>query len=435
MHTDGSPGPTDTSWDTDDLGDLLATALSEPALARQRAQRVLDASPDPRSASVALQAIAIVERDAGHLAGAVDAATRALYRARRVDSDRTADVLATLAATQAYAGRTRVALQRLTQARDLASPALRPRVTLRRAHVLYLAARYEEALEEVNEAIGELERQSDDLWTARALNTRCIVDLARGDVANAERDAHRAQEVFDALGQKLESAHSVHNRAIAALQRGDLIESLTLMDDVTLRYAAIDVSPSDLVIDHAQTLLTAGLVGEAMAMTRAALAGTDLQPVKRAEILLTAAQAALADGDLDAAEVDGDLAGRLFAAQHRPAWARRAKLLSLQAEYLGDHQDLVASAGQTARTPVRSVRARRPATGAASTPRRLSSTSCGPSAPRTSPSLSCCTAGSPRTRTAGGGGPQLRGGGAGAAYGSGAGKGPPAGSPPRCSPT
>jgi len=66
--------------------------------------------------------------------------------------------------------------------------------------------------------------------------------------------------------------------------------------------------------------------------------------VKRAEILLTAAQAALADGDLDTAEVDGDLAGRLFAAQHRPAWARRAKLLSLQAEYLADHQDLVASA-------------------------------------------------------------------------------------------
>ena len=93
----------------------------------------------------------------------VDAATRALGQARRVDSDRTADVLATLAATQAYAGRTPAALQRLAQARDLASPALRPRVTLRRAHVLYLAARYEEALEAVNEAIDELERQGDDL--------------------------------------------------------------------------------------------------------------------------------------------------------------------------------------------------------------------------------------------------------------------------------
>ena len=359
MHTDGPPGSTDTSWATDDLGDLLATALSEPALARQRAQRVLDASPGPYPASVALQAIAIVERDAGHLAAAVDAATRALGQARRVDSDRTADVLATLAATQAYAGRTPAALQRLAQARDLASPALRPRVTLRRAHVLYLAARYEEALEAVNEAIDELERQGDDLWTARALNTRCIVDLARGDVANAERDARLAEQVFDALGQRLESAHSVHNRAIAALQRGDLVESLTLMDEVTLRYAALDVSPSDLVIDHAQTLLTAGLVGEAIAMTRAALASTDLQPVKRAEILLTAAQAALADGDLDTAEVDGDLAGRLFAAQHRPAWARRAKLLSLQAEYLADHQDLVASAGQSVRSPARSVRTQR----------------------------------------------------------------------------
>ena len=47
----------------------------------------------------------------------------------------------------------------------------------------------------------------------------------------AERDARLAEQIFDALDQKLESAHAVHNRAIAAQQRGDLVESLALMDD------------------------------------------------------------------------------------------------------------------------------------------------------------------------------------------------------------
>ena len=269
-------------------------------------------------------------------------------------------MLATLAATQAYAGRTAevTALQRLTQARDLASPALRPRGHAATAHVLYLAAGTRRPSRRSTRR-SAARRPGDDLWTARGLTTRCIVDLARGD----DRERPNATPA----GPRRSSTRSARSwsrptRSTTApsprCSAGTSSESLTLMDDVTLRYAASTVS-SDLVIDHAQTLLTAGLVGEAMAMTRAALAGTDLQPVKRAEILLTAAQAALADGDLDAAEVDGDLAGRLFAAQHRPAWARRAKLLSLQAEYLADHQDLVASAGQSVRSPARSVRAQR----------------------------------------------------------------------------
>ena len=92
-------------------------------------------------------------------------------------------------------------------------------------------------------------------------------------------------------------------------------------------------------------------------MTSRALA-TDLQPVKRAEILLTAAQAALADGDVTTAEVDADLAGRLFAAQQRPVWAHQARLLSLQAEFLARRPDerlLVAASTE----PVASDAARR----------------------------------------------------------------------------
>jgi hypothetical protein len=111
------------------------------------------------------------------------------------------------------------------------------------------------------------------------------------------------------------------------------------MDLADQGYRELGVRQSDFEIDRARMYLNAGLAGEARAMCHAALQEVHLRPVKRAELLLAAAQADLADGDLDAAEVDGDLAGRLFVSQQRPVWAQRARLLSLQAQYLADHPD------------------------------------------------------------------------------------------------
>jgi hypothetical protein len=128
------------------------------------------------------------------------------------------------------------------------------------------------------------------------------------------------------MEQHFEAAQALHNRAIAAHQRSDLAEALGLFDIVAERFQALNAfRAADLVVDHARVMLTAGLVGEAREMIRQALT-TELQPVRRAEILLTAAQAALAEGDLGTAAVDSGLAGRLFAAQQRPLWAHRAKL-------------------------------------------------------------------------------------------------------------
>ena len=57
----------------------------------------------------------------------------------------------------------------------------------------------------------------------------------------------------------MESAYAVHNWALIAHQRGELVEALQLMEAATARYADIDVVPVDLAIDHALLLLTAGL--------------------------------------------------------------------------------------------------------------------------------------------------------------------------------
>ncbi len=250
-----------------------------------------------------------------------------------------ADVLATLAATLIFAGRTAAGRRRFAEAETLTRVERRPRLALRRAVTGYVTGDYDLALADSNEAMLGSSRMRDDLWLARSLNTRGLIQLARGQVDAADTDTATAAGLFDRLGQPLESAFARHNRALIARQRGDLPQALALLDEVTITYTEMSSVPNDLAIDHAQTLLIAGLVGEARELAHEALGTTDLQPAKRAEVLLTAAQAALADGDLDAARVNADLAGRLFAAQQRPVWAHRARLLSLQAEFLTHRPD------------------------------------------------------------------------------------------------
>jgi tetratricopeptide (TPR) repeat protein len=342
VETDASSFSSDTSLrlvSGADIDALLALALSQPQRAQAIAADILARTPTSREASIAHQVLAIVERDAGHLMTAVESARQALRYARRTDDDRVADVLATLGATLVYAGRTAAGLRRLAEAEPLTASEQRPRLEQRRAVIWYVTGHYDTALHDADAAIAGNRQLHDDLWVARGLTTRSLILLALGDVGAADADAAEAEILFSAVGQQLESAYATHNRAVAAHQAGDLVRALDLMNAVIDRYTEIGTVPNDLVIDHAQMLLTAGLVGEAMDITRAALSTSDLQPVKRAEVLLTAAQAALADRDLDAAQKDGDQAGWLFAAQQRPAWAHRARLLSLQAQYLAEHPD------------------------------------------------------------------------------------------------
>ena len=318
---------------------LLPLAISAPATALERAVLVIAGSGDPRELSVAHQAAAIVHRDRGQVADAVGHAFAALRQARRVDPERQADVLATLGVVLAYAGRTAEALRRFEEAVPLTPPAALPRLHLRRAHVYAMLARHDEAIDDLTRAIGGSHWTGDTLWEARALNNRFDVLLAQGDTEGAEADAVRAEQLFADLGQDWEVAQSLHNRALAAHQRGDLPEALTLLDEATDRYVALGNVRHDLAIDKVQTLLTAGLTTEARDLGASTLARPDLAPVRRAELLLVSARAALALGELSDAEAMADEAARLFADQLRHGWQDRALLLRLRARYVADHPE------------------------------------------------------------------------------------------------
>ena len=161
---------------------------------------------------------------------AVSHGFQALRHARRVTLDRQADVLATLGVVLAYAGRTDEALRRFEEAVPITSPRELPRLYLRRAHVLAMLARYREAVDDATRAIGGLHWNHDTLWEARAYNNRFDALLALGETEAAEADAVRAEQLFPPSDRTGRQAQSMHNRALAAHQRGDLPEALTLLD-------------------------------------------------------------------------------------------------------------------------------------------------------------------------------------------------------------
>ncbi|HET6666590.1 MAG TPA: CHAT domain-containing protein [Intrasporangium sp.] len=332
-------------------------AISQPDQALAIATGIIESDPNPRRLSIAHQAAAIIARDRGRMDDALTHGFSALRLARRVDGERQGDVLATLGTVLFVAGRTKEGLRRLDEAVLLTPPARVPRLLHRRGCVLLAQSRHAEALGDLTRAVSGSHRLGDTLWEGRALNARCMTQLALGDVDAAEADAAKAEELLTSLGQDFEAAQALHNRALAAHQRGDLPRALDLLDQVTERYAALGHVSPDLYLDHGHALLTAGLIDEAQALCLAAL-DRDLAPVNRAELILLLALVGLARGDAYTAEQRSEEAVRLFRSQLRTGWVDRARLLRLRARHLTDHPELQAWTLDQREAPERGARAR-----------------------------------------------------------------------------
>lgn len=313
---------------------LLQTALATPATALVAARRLLAGRPSPSDASYAHQTIAIVLREGGDTATALLELRSALRAARRVDSDvREADVRATLGLTLVRAGRASAGLAELDHAVRLANGAPLARIWLRRATALGILGRHDEALEELHRALVVSRRSGDVLWQARILNNRGFTHLLVGALRQAAADAAAAERLFDELGETLESARACHNRGVITARGGDIPAALGLFELARRRYEDAGFLEPELVIDTGHALLAAGLATEAVDAAVDALANGRRQAVHQAELLLFAATAALADGQLDRAQDWAGKAYRLFGSQQRPTWRARAQLLRCQARF------------------------------------------------------------------------------------------------------
>ena len=319
------------------VDELLPLSLSRPREALARAREVLAAGPGPREASIAHQAAGIVLREFGDVEAGVRELRLALRLARRSGAaEREADAQAALGVGLVYAGRTAAGLAALDRAVRLSGGVLKARVLHRRGGMLWTLGRNAAALEDLRHAVAVLDRAGDKLWAARALNARGVVYGAMGAHARADADFVAAARLFAETGQVWEWIYTVGNRGWVAFCTGDLPTALSLLDEATARSRPLNVSIPWLSMDRCSVLLAAGLADEALAGADAAIEAIERSggpQTEKAELLLTAANCALAAGQPQAALDRAQAASRLFQSQRNALWAARARLVLVRARY------------------------------------------------------------------------------------------------------
>jgi tetratricopeptide (TPR) repeat protein len=333
------------------VDDLLSLALSRPREALARARQVLRAQPDSYAASVAHQVVGIVLREFGDVDAGVREVRTALRLARRTGlAEREADVLATLGVALVYSGRTTAGLNAFGRALENSGGVMSGRVLVRRGMALLELGRYRAALEDLQHATAIARRGDEPLWLARAVNARAVVYLALGQATRADADFLTAERLYVQAGQELGSTYTVHNRAVVAFSTGDLLSALTLLDQTAERYERLNVVVPRLATNRCAVLLAAGLTDDALAVADAAVRDIEERRGEsatstaaassstgstrfRAELLLTAANCALAAARPQAAIDRAQSALLLFRSQRSRWWQAHAAAALLQSQY------------------------------------------------------------------------------------------------------
>jgi tetratricopeptide (TPR) repeat protein len=298
---------------------------------------VLAGRPGPYDASVAHQAASIVLRNLGDVEAAVRESRAALRLARRTGSaEREADVLSSLGIALVYTGRTAAGLAAFDRAVQQSTSVQAARVLARRGVVLWALGRYPAALEDLRRAVVVLRRAGDLLWTARALNNRALVYLGLGLTGRADADLVSAARLFSEVGQELEASFAVGNRAWVAFASGDLPAALAFLDAATPSFRRLNVPTTSLRIDRCAVLLAAGLADDALSEAEAAV--REMEQIrgwstKKAELLLMAANCALAAAQPQSAQDWAQAAYRLFRSQRSAWWQAHAARVLAQARY------------------------------------------------------------------------------------------------------
>ena len=186
---------------------LLPLAISQPTDALATATMVIaqdtDARRSPSHIRLRRSCTAIGD---GWTRPCLTGTARCVSRVGSIQSGRA--TLATLGVVLFVAGRTAQALNRFEEAVQLTPARQLPRLFHRRGTVFLTLSRYTEALADLSRAVRLPPQAGRQLWEGRALNSRCMVLLALGDVEAAEADAARAEELLTGLGQDFEAAQA-----------------------------------------------------------------------------------------------------------------------------------------------------------------------------------------------------------------------------------
>jgi tetratricopeptide (TPR) repeat protein len=334
--------------DTSEASHLLDLALSRPTVALAGAQELLSRRPPVTAAeaSIAHQAAGIALRDLGHLDDGLAEMRRALHAARASgQQQRIADVRASLGLTMVLAGNTARGMVHLDGAVQAARGRNVGRVLMRRAGILAVLGRRDEALRDLNQVVMILRRHEDFVWEARTRVHRGLILLEMGQTRLADADFAAAEQRFKLAGQDWEYAVARYDRGLVAAASGRVPQALALLAESGQRFARLGTPELDVVIDRCAILLSAGLATDAWAETDTACRAPDpdvRRSAKFAELLYSSATAALAAGDPVAAGERAEQALRMFRRQHRERWSARARFVRVQARHAAGDTSLSA---------------------------------------------------------------------------------------------
>jgi tetratricopeptide (TPR) repeat protein len=334
--------------DTSAASHLLDLALSRPAAALAQARELLSRRPaaSAAEASVAHQTAGIALRDLGHPRDGLAEMRYALRLARACgDPQREADVRASLGLTMILAGSTARGMVHLDSAARTARGITAGRVLMRRAGILAVLGRRDEALADLNQVVTILRRHGDLTWEARTRLHRGMILLEMGQTRLADADFAAAEQRFKLAGHELDHTAARHNRGLVAAASGRVPEALAFLAESGRHFALLGTPILDMTIDRCAILLSAGLAADAWAETDAA--SRDSGPESRgsakfAELLYACAAAALAAGDPRAARERAEQAVGLFRRQRRERWSARARLVLVQARHAAGDTSLSA---------------------------------------------------------------------------------------------
>ncbi|WP_433473344.1 CHAT domain-containing protein [Spirillospora sp. CA-142024] len=325
---------------------LLRLAAMNPATALARARDLLEAG----GGILALRVAALAAKELGRLDEGLSYLHRALESARESDGYATAQVRMNLVGLLTAQGDVTGALTHAREAEPVLRGADADRLAANKACALARAGRLDEAHEVAAEALPRLREGHDPAALNGLLTNLGLARAFLGDYDGAEKALAEAVAVGEAAGMHHQTAMSKGNLAFTVSRRGDVPRALRLFAEAEPGLSGERWAQCR--FDQAETLIMAGLPGEARLVLTSALDAATANGYRCdvADGYLLLAHAELADGNAEQATEAAEQARTAFAEQQRTGWMLLAEHVLLKARWASGerHAILLRSAMATA---------------------------------------------------------------------------------------
>ncbi|MFC5750210.1 CHAT domain-containing protein [Actinomadura rugatobispora] len=320
---------------------MLRLAMSDPATAYASARAFLSragTASSGRAMVIALRAAGLAAKELGRLQEGIGLLNEALARAQGYEA---ALVRMNLVGLLSARGDFHGALAEGARAEGVLQGADADRLAANIACALARAGRVPEADAVASQTLPRLRRQHDPVTLTGLLTNLGLARALRGDLDTAEAALTEAVTVGEDAGLCHVAAMARGNLAFVASRRGDVPRALRLFAAAEPRLTPERVAQCR--FDVAETLIQAGLPGEARPLLEATLVEVTANGYRCdvADGLLLLGHAELADGDPEHAAATAERARAAFADHGRAGWMLLAEHLLLRARWAAGDRSAV----------------------------------------------------------------------------------------------